>query len=377
MRTAGIICEYNPFHRGHLLQLRKTREMVGEDGAIVCLMSGYFVQRGEPALFSPEVRTRVALLHGADLVLELPITGAVNAAGYFAETAVSCLHQMGCIDLLSFGSESGNLEDLCRIAEILDSAEMEAALKARLETGASYASARTLALGDLGADGALLRGANNALGVEYLRSLRKLGSEIAPWTYCRDLSLPSASEIRGTLGKEDWLDHLPGKELYRDAVPHTLLQGEKAMLAVLRALPDEAFDRMAFDGEGLSSKVRKACRRENSIDGIIMACKSKRYAYSRLRRTLMWLFLGLSQADVRREIPYVRVLGFNETGRKVLKMAKETGELPLVSGAVPKNLAAREYFLMESRAADLYTVFAPAGVREDWDRLRGWVPVRV
>ncbi len=377
MRTAGIICEYNPFHRGHLLQLHKTREMVGEDGAIVCLMSGYFVQRGEPALFSPEVRTRAALQNGADLVLELPITGAVNAAGYFAETAAGCLHQMGCIDLLSFGSESGNLEELCRIAEILDSAEMEAALKARLETGASYASARTLALQDLGADGALLRGANNALGVEYIRSLRKLGSEIEPWTYSRDLTLPSASEIRSTLGQADWLEDLPGKELYRDAAPHTLLQGERAMLAVLRALPDEAFDRMAFEGEGLSSKVRKACRRENSIDGIIMACKSKRYAYSRLRRTLMWLFLGLTQADVRREIPYVRVLGFNETGRKVLKMAKETGEMPLVSGAVPRDLAAREYFLMEARAADLYTVFGPEGVREDWGQLRGWVPVRI
>ena len=97
MRTAGIICEYNPFHRGHLLQLHKTRETVGEDGAIVCLMSGFFVQRGEPALFSPEIRTRAALENGADLVLELPITGAINAAGYFAQTAVSCLHHMGCV----------------------------------------------------------------------------------------------------------------------------------------------------------------------------------------------------------------------------------------------------------------------------------------
>ena len=376
MRTAGIICEYNPFHRGHLLQLRKTRELVGEDGAIVCLMSGHFVQRGEPALFSPEVRTRAALGHGADLVLELPITGAINAAGYFAETAVSCFHKMGCIDLLSFGSESGNLEELCRIAAILDSEELEAALKARLETGASYASARTLALQDLGADGALLQGANNALGVEYIRSLRKLGSGIMPWTYSRDLTLPSASEIRGTIDRADWMAELPGAELYRDAAPHTLLQGEKAMLAVLRALPDEAFDRMAFEGEGLSSKVRKACRRENSIDGIIMACKSKRYAYSRLRRTLLWLFLGLSQADMTREIPYVRVLGFNETGRKVLKMAKETGEVPLVSGAIPRNPAAEEYFALEQRAGDLYTLFAADGVREEWGRLRSWVPVR-
>lgn len=377
MRTAGIICEYNPFHRGHLLQLHKTRETVGEDGAIVCLMSGFFVQRGEPALFSPEIRTRAALENGADLVLELPITGAINAAGYFAQTAVSCLHHMGCVDLLSFGSESGSLGELCGIAEILDSEDMEEALKARLETGASYAAARTLALQDLGADGTLLRGANNALGVEYLRSLKKLGSAIQPWTYARDMTLPSASEIRDTVHQENWMSELPGKELYRDAVPHTLLQGERAMLAVLRTLPDGAFERMAFEGEGLSSKVKKACRREHTIDDIIMTCKSRRYAYSRLRRTLLWLFLGLSQADMTREIPYVRVLGFNETGRRVLKTAKEKGDLPLVSGGIPKNTAARAYFELENRAADLYTLFAPAGVREDWDRLRGWVPVRV
>ncbi len=377
MRTAGIICEYNPFHRGHLLQLRKTREMLGEDGAIVCLMSGYFVQRGEPALFSPKIRTRAALENGADLVLELPITGAINAAGYFAETAVFCLHRLGCIDCLSFGSESGNLEALWGIAEMLDSENMENALKIQLETGVSYAAARTLALEDLKVDGTLLRGANNALGVEYLRSLKKLGSAIQPWTYARDRTLPSASEIRDTIHQENWLAELPGKELYRDAVPHTLLGGEKVMLAVLRALPDEAFDRMAFEGEGLSSKVRKACRRENSIDGIIMACKSKRYAYSRLRRTLLWLFLGLSRENMTPEIPYVRVLGFNETGRRVLKTAKETGDLPLVSGGIPKNAAARAYFELENRAADLYTLFAPAGVREEWDRLRGWVPVRI
>ena len=375
MRTAGIICEYNPFHWGHLLQLEKTRAMVGEDGAIVCLMSGYFVQRGEPALFPPEYRTRAALSHGADLVLELPMTGAVNAAGYFAETAVSCLHRLGCIDLLSFGSERGQLEPLLALAEGLEGPEFEAALRNRLQTGASYAAARTLALGDLGVDGTLLRGANNALGVEYIRSLRRLDSPITPWTYPRDLTLPSASEIRSQVGEPGWMEKLPGG-LDRAAKPHTLLQGERAMLAVLRTLPDAAFDRMAFEGEGLSSKVRKACRTEHSVDGIIMACKSKRYAYSRLRRTLMWLFLGLSREDQEREIPYVRVLGFNETGRQVLKTAKERGDMPLVSGAIPKNQDARAYFEMETRAADLYTLFAPEGEAEPWDRLRGWVPVR-
>ncbi len=107
-----------------------------------------------------------------------------------------------------------------------------------------------------------------------------------------------------------------------------------------------------------------------------MACKSKRYAYSRLRRTLMWLFLGLSREDQEREIPYVRVLGFNEKGRQVLKAAKKRGDMPLVSGAIPKTQDARAYFALETRAADLYTLFAPEGEAEPWGRLRGWVPVR-
>ena len=102
-----------------------------------------------------------------------------------------------------------------------------------------------------------------------------MGSPITPWTYPRDLTLPSASEIRSQVGEPGWMEKLPGG-LDRAAKPHTLLQGERAMLAVLRTLPDAAFDRMAFEGEGLSSKVRKACRTEHSVDGIIMACKSKR-----------------------------------------------------------------------------------------------------
>ena len=377
METAGIICEYNPFHRGHRLQLEKTRREIGPGGAVVCLMSGRFVQRGEPAVFAPELRARAAVLSGADLVLELPITGAVNAAGYFAKTAVECLSKLGCITMLSFGSEWGNLTALDRAAGAIGTPEFDAALREALRSGCSYAAARTKALGAMGIPGVVLESPNNALGVEYIRALRGLNSEIRPWTYQRDQSIPTATALREKLGYESVQGELPWEGLYRGAAMHKLEYGERAMLAVLRSLPDSAFEAMAFESEGIFSKVRRACRQENSLDGILAACKSRRFAYSRLRRTLMCLFLGLSQQDMDREIPYLRVLAFNDRGRQVLGNARKESQLPLISGAIPRTQAAMEYFNLESRAADLYTLFAPEGEREPWDLLRQHQPVYI
>ena len=374
MRTAGIICEYNPFHFGHQFQIRKTREILGEDTAIVCLMSGNFVQRGEPAVFDKRSRAMAAIQGGADLVLELPITTAVNAAGYFASGAVKYLDRLGCIDYLSFGSECGDLEELKTVASLLDSGEFEAALAAELSTGLSYAAARTQALEKLGGRSEVLKTPNNALAVEYLRALSALGSKMEPLTIPRDPSLSSASSIREGMGSEAWKTQVPGGDFYEGLPVHTLNNGEKAMLAVLRTLPEEAFRNMAFDGEGLWSKVMKACRRENSVYDIIMSCKSKRYAFSRLRRTLLCLFLGLDGEKMKLEAPYLRVLAFNDRGRAVLRRAGELEGIELVSGAIPKTGEARAYFELESRASDLYTLFAPEGGREPWGQEKAHRP---
>ncbi len=400
MRTAGIICEYNPFHRGHLLQLEKTRETIGTDGAIVCLMSGFYVQRGEPALFPPAVRAEAAVRSGADLVLELPITAAVNAAGYFAEKAVWCLEQAGCIDVLSFGSECGEVEPLDALAEALERPQFQQELKISLESGCSFAAARTRALIAMGLDGELLELPNNALGVEYLRAIARFGSTIAPFTFLRDQSIPSAGELRAVLTSDKLdadpgiyynvschkntdaasnmvMDNLPYAYLYKECDLHTLKNGEKAMRAVLRSLPDAAFEQMAFESEGIYSKVRKACRRERSVEDIIMVCKSRRFAYSRLRRTLMCLFLGLSEQDMQRELPYLRVLAFNDRGRQVLSMARKKSRIPMVAGAVPRDEKSQAYFQLEQRAADLYAMFEPDGGIAPFDQLRAARPVYV
>ena len=365
MRTAGIICECNPFHRGHAHLLAETRARLGPDTGILCLMSGNFVQRGEPAICDKWTRAARVVEGGGNLVLELPLTMAVNAAGYFAAGAVECLEALGGVDVLSFGSERGELEPLQRTAALLEAPDFDPALRRRLGEGVSFARARELALADLGGDGTILQTPNNALGVDYLRTLLRLHSSIRPVTIPRDESCPSASELRVQLLKEE-----PSEQ-----VRYSLQYGEKAVLAVLRSLPESTFQAAPFGSEGLWSKVMKAARKETSIDGIILACKSKRYAYTRLRRMLLCLYLGLSAEDLARPVPYLRVLAFNDRGRMLLRQLAETSRLPLVSGQVPKDAASQAYFQLECRATDLGALLAEPGAVVPTGREQGTPPV--
>ena len=359
VRIAAIICEYNPFHAGHRYQIEAVRELLGTDTGVLCLMSGNYVQRGEPAIQDKWTRAEAAVRGGADLVLELPLTAAVNAAGYFASGAVDCLEKLGCVTDLCFGTEGTDTQTLWKNARVMETEEYEAALRDKLITGVSFARARELALTALGGDGAVLTGPNNALGVDYLRRLLQVNSSVTPAAIPRREGLPSASDLR------------------REMTGHRLRNGERAMLAVLRTLPEEAFSAMPFGSEGLWSKVMRACRNENSIEEILAACKSKRYAMSRLKRMLLSLYLGLSREDLRREIPYLRVLAFNDRGRQILRTAKETSALPLVSGNLPDTEAAGAYFARECRATDLYGLFAPPGTVEPTGREKTAGPVYV
>ena len=178
MGTVGIICEYNPFHNGHLRQFRLARERAGEDCALVCLMSGNYVQRGEPAIFPKRLRAEAALRCGADLVLELPLTVALSSAEGFAAGGVSILSSLGC-DRLCFGTESADFDDLLRTARANLDPAFDALLRSELETGCSYAAARQRALERLGA-GAGLSSPNDILAVEYLKALLRQEGSMEP-----------------------------------------------------------------------------------------------------------------------------------------------------------------------------------------------------
>lgn len=367
MAVAGVICEWNPFHLGHGALLRRIRTCLGEGTAIVCVMSGNYVQRGVPALFDKFTRARAAVECGASLVLELPLTCAVSSAESFAGGGVAVLDRLGVVDTLCFGSESGDLRAIQNVAEVLCGGAYDAVLRRFLEGGGSYAACRQAAVRTLaGGDADRLSDPNDNLGVEYCKALLRRESAIHPLAFRRpggyhderpDSENPSATAVRGLIERgEDWRPYVPeaAAAVFAGAPRYRLEAGERAMLAVLRSLPDEAFAALPGSAEGLGNKLRRACRAQASVAAILSSVKSKRYAHARLRRMLLCAYLGLTAADLQREPPYVRVLAFDGQGRTLLRRAKEKNGIPIVNAGEGEGA----YYALECRAADLFTLFA-------------------
>ena len=366
MKIVGIICEYNPLHRGHYRQICRIRQEFGNNCIVVCLMSGSFVQRGMPAVFPKMIRAEAALRCGADLVLELPVTCALSSAEGFAAGGVRILG--GFCDLLCFGSETGTEESLMKTAETLLSPAFSEALRKHLDEGLSFPAARANAMADLGGDAALLRSPNDILGVEYCKAMLAQNTHMRPFVIRReggyhdelpDPVNPSATALRRLLSEDGSIEpYVPDGTafLYRTEDIHTLAAGEKAMLMRLRTMTDAEFEALPYGSEGLWRKLMHESRRQDSLEHILTAVKSKRYTRTRLDRMVMCAYLGLTGEDLDTPVPYARILGFSEAGRKVLRQAKET--------AVLYNVGARTgdpYEAIEHRVSDLYSLFRQAG----------------
>ena len=368
MQTVGVICEYNPFHLGHARQLELLRQKLGPETAIVCLMSGNYVQRGEPAIFDKCVRARAAAEAGADLVLELPVTAVLRPAEGFAAEGVRSLAALGG-GFLGFGCESGDGDASLRAAEASCMPEFEQALHTNMQTGLSYAAARQRALEALGQDGQLLMKPNDILAFEYCRALLTQNSPMRPLAvlrpgdyhaYTPDAENPSATAVRRLiLSGGDWRRYVPAECLYEEAAPHALIWGERAMLARLRGLEKQDWARAAHGSEGLWSKVWRAVQTQPDYESILAAAKSRRYPRTRLQRLLLCAYLGIDAGQLAEVPPYVRALAFDEQGQTLLRQAKKRGEICLVNaGQRPPDLP---YYAMECRAADLYTLFGAPG----------------
>ena len=385
MKIAGIVAEYNPFHNGHAHHIERTRAADGACRAthIVAVMSGNFVQRGELALLPKADRVRSALAGGADLVLELPLPWAIASAEAFAFGAVSLLDALGCVDVLSFGSECGETEPLQKVADTLDSDRFAALLRYHLEGGIAFPEARQRAVEEiLGKKGAsVLEHPNNTLGVEYLKALRRLDSPICPFTIPRlgaghDGTLPvgdmaSATFLRSLLLAGRTANAAPyippaALEILCEAAragrcPADPARIERAMLSALRRLSREQVARLPGISEGLEHRVYEAIRSSGSMEALLNAVKTRRYPLARIRRILLAGFLGLSAGWETRRPPYIRVLGIGRNGADILRAAKGAA-LPLVTRvsqfeSLPEEC--RRLFVLESRAADLYALALP------------------
>ncbi len=371
MTAVGIVAEYNPFHLGHAWHLAQTRRLLGEDRAVVCVMSGHWVQGADCAITDKWTRAGLALVGGADLVLELPTPWAMASAEAFARGAISLLWATGVVDTLSFGSECGDAGPLRQAAEALDAPDYPARLRAALDRGLSFPAARQAAAGC-----PCLSTPNNNLGVEYLRALRHLGASMEVVTVSRRGAahngaetvecFASATQVRRLLraGKgEDAARFVPQGTLDRLGEVTSLSYVERAILARLRTMDGSDWACLPDSGaaEGLPERLVRAARQALSLDEFYTLAKTKRYTHARLRRLALSAFLGLDRE--RPALPaYVRVLGLNGRGQALLREMKGVCTLPvLTKPAHSKALTgpARLLFEAEARYTDLYGLCFP------------------
>ena len=366
MKIVGIICEYNPLHRGHAKQFDRIRSLLGDDTAIVCLMSGNYVQRGAPAIVDKSLRAEAAVRCGADLVLELPVTYALSSAEGFAAGGVRILG--GFCDYLCFGAETAQGAALIRTAEALLSQDFPPLLRRYLDRGESFPAARQAALEELGLQAALLSTPNNILAVEYCKAILSQGCAMQPLPIHRcgsyhdtlaDQENPSATAVRRlmTMG-EAWTGCVPeaARDIFTGASLHTVDAGERAILSRLRTMRDAEFEALPYGSEGLWRKLMHACRSEATLEGIIAATKSKRYTRTRIDRMILCAYLGIRLQDMLSPVPYTRVLAFRDRGRTALKAARRTGTFRNAG-----EIDLTDYGLRERQMDDLYGLFCVEG----------------
>ena len=382
MAAAGIIAEYNPLHLGHCCQLRRLRALLGEETPVICAMSGNFVQRGDFALLGKHARAEAAVRSGADLVLEIPLSWACAPAERFAQGGVEVLLGTGLVTDLVFGSESADAGAIRSATEALLGPDFPEALRRELAGPHSFAAARQRALaGLIGEEGAeVLSRPNDILAVEYAKALSREGSEVHLVPILRQGAghdedggeYPSAGSIRRMIQEGRRAEALAAmapamRELYeaeeaRGRAPVFAAGAERAILAQLRRMGEADFLALDAGGEGLGNRLAAAAREAASLEEVLDRAKTKRYAYSRLRRLALLAYLGLRPETLPARVPYLRPLAMNQRGRALLAEARRRGALPILTKpADVRRLSpeAQAVFRREVLATDLYTLAFP------------------
>ena len=372
MKISGIIVEYNPLHNGHLFHINKTKELTNSD-LIIAVMSGNFNQRGIPSIVDKWKKTSMALNNGVDIILELPAIYSLSSAEFFSNGSVSLLNSLGIVDSICFGSEAGDVNFLKEVSDLLveEPPLFKSLLKEELDGGLPFPKARSSALihylegknyyneKDLVNN---LNSSNNILGIEYLKSLKKLHSNIVPYTIKREGGaynstnlnsiFSSATSIRKTLKSnalmEELISHVP-PSVYENMVelkninynfpfdymmfPYIKYKAMTSKKNYFELIPDAS--------EGLHNKILTTLKDAKDYEHCIEMIKSKRYTYTRISRILCQYFLGFYEyntVEMRKDpCPYARILGFTKNGATALKSMKSNSSIPIYS-KLPKDI---------------------------------------
>lgn len=368
----GVTAEYNPLHNGHVYQLNELHKN-GAD-VIVVVMSGNFMQRGEPAILDKWTRARAAVECGVDLVVELPSAWSVASAQRFAEAAVGIMAKLG-VDTIGFGCECGDGKRLQSAAEFLSSDEFNSKLKDRISEGGNFPTAVSNAAG-LHCD--ILAGANNSLAIEYIKAAKKLIKKCDFIAVKRigvehdgemtDGVFASASMIRNSiLSGVEYARYIPDimaleldVSISNDLAPASLIRLERGIIAKLRTMSVKELRTIPDVSEGLENRILSAAKSVSDLESLYSAVKSKRFTHARIRRIILNAYLDTTSALQNISVPYIRPLAFNKKGSEIIKNAAEQG-LPIYTKSAkfaydPRCAAAFEH---EVNAGSIYALCVP------------------
>lgn len=339
MKKVGIICEYNPFHNGHIYHLRKIKEMY-PNSFIILVMSTSFTMRGEISLLNKWDKTSIAIKYGVDLVIELPTFYSTNSADIFASGAIKILEYLDC-DYLVFGSESNNITLLKELANIqINNKEYDSLVKDFMDKGNNYPTSMSKALNFL--SNKTINLPNDLLGLSYVKEIIKQKSKIEPITIQRTnnyhenqitKNITSATSIRNALdNKLDIKKTIPKETL--DKIITYNIKNKYYELLKYKILSDiNNLNKYLDVDEGLDNLIKKNIIKSNSYQELIDKIKTKRYTYNRLNRMFIHILLNIKKEDItqRKEINYIRVLGFSENGKKYLKEIRKRINIPIIT----------------------------------------------
>ena len=355
MKTAGIIAEYNPFHTGHEYQIKYVKEKLGADFVVIA-MSGDFVQRGTPALFSKYVRAEMALKGGADLILELPVSSSTASAELFAKGGVQLLDGIGVTDILCFGSECGDTRILMELAKLLvdEPPEFQAALRLNLKEGMTFPKARSQALTEILPEPwkyqQVLSSPNNILGIEYCKAILREKSSISPVAIKREGNdyhekslaeniFPSASAIRKAIidthnarTLENFLPESCRDIFFQTVSDHNyLLENDLDLIYRYRLLQEteELLCSYLDMSHSLARRILSCRNQYETFTQFANQLKTKDITYTRIQRALLHMLLHIH--NVPEQIPYARVLGFRKSSASLLGEIKKRSHIPLLT----------------------------------------------
>lgn len=334
--SIGIICEYNPFHNGHLYHINKIKEMY-PDSTIILVMSGNYTERGDISIINKWNKAKVALLNNVDLVIELPFVFATQSADVFSKGAISILKYLK-VDKLIFGSESNDINKLNNLANTtINNKEYDLLVKKYLNEGLNYPTSLSKALKDLNKD--TVDSPNDLLGLCYIKEIIKQNANIEPLTIQRtndyhdtnlNNSISSATSIRlGLKENKDISNFVPDNTLkyinnisiddYFDIIKYRIISSDISNIQTV--------------DEGIDNRIKKYIYDVNNIDELINKVKSKRYTYSKLKRMFVHILCNFTKEEAlnNKDIKYIRILGFNNKGQNYLSKVKKNIDIPIIT----------------------------------------------